>query len=53
MLKPTLQAIAHTYGYVVDIYKKKMFTLAFGPNIGIKKEKLFLVSIEYLMNIQS
>jgi hypothetical protein len=27
--------------------------LAFGLNIDIKKEKIFLVSIEYLMDIQS
>ena len=27
--------------------------LAFGLNIGVKKGKVFLVSIEYLMDIQS
>ena len=27
--------------------------LAFGLNIGVKKEKVILVSIEYLMDIQS
>jgi hypothetical protein len=37
--------------YVVDI--KYIVISAFGQNIGIKKEKIFLVSIEYLMNIQS
>jgi hypothetical protein len=42
--------MAHTYGYVVDI---KKFIVAFGLNIDSKKERIFLVSIEYLMNIQS
>ena len=47
VLKPTLSAITHTYGYVVDI---KKIILAFRLNIDIKKELLFLVSIENLMN---
>ena len=41
MLKPTLQAIAYTYGYVVD-----MNIVAFGPHTSIKKENTFLASIE-------
>ena len=53
MLKPTLYAIAHTYGYVVDIKNIYILILAFGLNIDSKKERIFLVSIEYLMNIQS
>ena len=52
MHRPTLQAIAHTYGYVVDIKKKKN-TLVLGPNIGIKKESISLALIDYLMDIQS
>jgi hypothetical protein len=47
VLKPTLKAIAHsTHGYVLDVNNIW---------IGIKKERkeIFLVSIEYLMNIQS
>jgi hypothetical protein len=27
--------------------------LAFGLNIGIEEERIFLASLEYLMNIQS
>ena len=37
---------------MVDI-KKYTFILAFGLNIDNKKERIFLVSIEYSMNIQS
>ena len=48
MLKPKLYAIAHTYGYVVDI------TMIYsGLYISMKEEKMFLPSIEYLMNVRS
>ena len=52
-LKPTLYAIPHTYGYVVDDMCVCIFIIALGLNIDVKKERIKLASIEYLMNIQS
>jgi hypothetical protein len=51
MLKPTLLAIARTYGYVVD--KKTYIHINLWTKHRYQNKKLLLASIEYLMNIQS
>lgn len=42
MPKPTLQAIPHTYAYVVHIHMN-VHVIAFGLNMDIKKENTYFL----------
>ena len=48
-LKPTLEILARTNGYVVDIKNKQINVLIFGLNMGIKKNNK--ISLNSQLNV--